>query len=574
MGISAHEEPLQRLLFTNMNLYEVPIYQRNYSWEAEQVSALWEDILRTARGTDVYFLGSMVFVKTGQPNVYQILDGQQRFATLSLLMAAFRSMFRELVPESPYIALTESTLTALDLNGNHVCRLRLNDRDRPFFEPLAMSGVLGSPQHSSHKLLRRSYEEFTNKLEGLIEGGEDPSLLWAQLMRTFADRLYIIRIEVDDLESAQQIFEALNSAGLDLTQADLIKNYLLREAPEPSRHDAYLTWMSVADAVEEDSALTTYIRTLWNSSHGFARKSELYKRLKERVKATPLSSEEITPSAFVSQLNDEVQSWLAIRDAQVPAGTPFQLTASLRDDLQDLKAFNAVLVHVPLMAIRSVSEESPADYARAVRWLRDFFVRNTIVGRRASNQLEIRFSEWAREIRAGRMSLAAFYEELVRQSPTDEEFELEFKSLNVRTQKVARVLLARINDHVNPSNVITNTMIEGGSVHLEHIIPQQPDEEGWAPTLARLAEEGLDHEDVLNNIGNLTLLRPADNIGISNRSFELRKSAYEQRDEDGNPQPAPINVYLTQIDEFGLKELRARQEWLAARAREVWALAP
>jgi Protein of unknown function DUF262/Protein of unknown function (DUF1524) len=571
MGISAHEETLLQLLF-NMTIYEVPIYQRNYSWEADQTSALWDDILRTARGSDAYFLGSMVFVKTSRSNVFQILDGQQRFATLSLLMAAFRDLLKERGPGSPFIPTVQTTLSTMDLTGHVVPRLRLNDRDRMYFEPIALDSAPSTPQFSSHKLLSKTYVDFKMKLANLVDdSGQDPNMLWTVLMQTFAERLFVIRIEVDDLDSAQQIFEALNSAGLDLTQADLIKNYILRETPEHARHDAYLTWLALADAVEEDAALTSYIRTYWNSSQGFARKAELYKRIKERVKTPALESGQVSPQEFVTQLHAEVKNWLGIRDANLP-GVPANVAPQLRQDLADLRAFNAVLVYVPLLAIRKVTMDSPAEFAKAVRWMRDFFVRHTIVGRRAGNEIEIRFSEWARMLRDEGMSLQSFFDELKRQSPSDDQFEEEFKTLTIRTQRVARIMLARINDRVNPDNVISQTMTEGGSVHLEHIIPQQPDEEGWGATLAEFRDVGLDHEDILNNIGNLTLLRPRDNIGIGNSSFAQRRVAYEALDDAGIAHPAPINEMLTDIVDFGPMEMAKRQAWLAQKAREVWAL--
>ena len=570
MGISAHEETLLQLLF-NMTIYEVPIYQRNYAWEADQTSALWEDVMRTAQGTDAYFLGSMVFVKTDQSNVFQVLDGQQRFATLLLLMAAFRDTLKEKSPDSPFVTTVQTTLATMDLTGHVVPRLRLNDRDRSYFEPIALSSAPASPKFGSHKLLSKTYDSFKSRLLALVvEGGQDPNMLWTALMQTFAERLYVIRIEVDDIESAQQIFEALNSAGLDLTQADLIKNYILREVPPHAVKDAYLTWQAIADTVEEDTALTSYIRVNWNSTYGFARKAELYKRIKERVTSPALESGQVSPETFVSHLDNEVKSWLAIRDANIVA--PANIAPQLRQDLSDLRSFNAVLVHVPLLAIRSLTSDAPSNFALAARWMRDFFVRHTIVGRRAANEIEIRFSEWARMLRDGSMSLQSFFEELRRQSPTDDQFEEEFKALTIRTQRTARVILARINDHVNPDNVISQTMTEGGSVHLEHIIPQQPTEEGWGATLADFRDVGLDHEDILNNIGNLTLLRPRDNIGIGNSSFLERRVAYEALDDSGVPHPAPINEMLTDLEQFGPMELEKRQAWLAAQARVTWPL--
>lgn len=508
----------------------------------------------------------MVFVETDTSVVFEILDGQQRFASLSLLLAAIRDELKGRTPASEYIKNVQDTLTTMDLSGlfdhKETTRLHLNERDRDYFADIARYGNVAPPKHSSHKLLKKAYEYFRAEIAKLVDTkGQDLEALWTSLVETFSERLYVIRIDVGDIVNAQMVFEALNSAGMDLTVADLIKNYLLREVPAASKDAAYKSWTAIADLVEDDSALTSFVRTYWNSAHEFARKDQLYKKLRETVVKPPLGPGKVDVSVFIKELQRESHEWATLQSASL-TGPPVKVEP-INEDLQDLRSMGAALVNVPLLALRAQYHSDLTSFGRAVRWFRDFYVRHTIVGKRAANEVELPYSQWAEKIRAGTMSLDELYDNLLRLAPNDEEFEANFKSLVVRTARVARLLLARINDAADPKNNITKTISTGGRTHLEHIVPQDPTK--WQ---AFLDHEGMDHEEILNSIGNLTLLFGPKNIEISNDTFSDKQTkAYAL-----GVNIAPINSKLATWKQFGATELGSRQEWLAKQALGVWTL--
>lgn len=564
-GVTAHEEKLLNLLW-GPNLYEVPQYQRNFSWDVNEISELWNDLLRTATGSEAYFLGSMVFVKTDTSVVFEVLDGQQRFASLSLMLAAIRDVLKTKKPESLYIKNVQDTLTTMDLSGKfghtETARLHLNERDQEYFEQIIKHGTLPEAKFPSHVLLRKAYEFFVGKFE-METAATDPEVLWASFVTAFSERLYVIRIQVGDAVDAQMVFEALNSAGLDLTQADLIKNYLLREVPVAQKETAYKSWTATADAVETDANLTGFIRTFWNSGFGFSRKDQLYKKIRDTVKRPPVSTGQVEVLAFIKQMEEEAEEWLALLSASVTG--PALLVEDINRDLADLRTMGATLVHVPLLALRIIHKDDPASFAKCVRWFRDFYVRHTIVGRRAANEVEGPYAEWASRIRKGEMSVAQIYEEMKKLSPTDDEFVANFEALQIKVHRVGRLLLARINDSADPENAITQTYSSGGKVHLEHIIPQNP--EKWQ---SQLDAEGLEHETVVNSIGNLTLLVGPKNQKISNLTFDVKQEeAYAAAKN-----VAPINELLAKCQSFGKQELSDRAEFLASQALKTWTLAP
>jgi len=564
-GITAHEEKLLTLLW-GPNIYEVPPYQRNYAWDSDQTGDFWAALLRTARGPEPYFLGSMVFVRTDKSAVFEVLDGQQRFASLSLVLAALRDVLKEGKPTSTYLSNIQATLATMDLSGKfghaETVRLHLNERDDGYFESIARFGNLPDEKHTSHRLLKKAYLYFREQISAeLAKSGSDAETLWNEIVDAFSERLYVIRIEVDDIVDAQMIFEALNSAGLDLTQADLIKNYLLRETPTAARSKAYKIWTSIADLVEEDSRLTTFIRTFWNSAYGFARKDQLYKKLRDRVKKQATTADTVDVQGFMKQIHQESNDWADLQAGAI-VGPGVQVD-DLNDDLRDLQTLGATLIYVPLLALRQAYRDDLVSFRKAVRWLRDFYVRHTIVGKRAANEVEELYTDWSLRIRKGKMNPDELHAELVRLSPSDSEFKESFSNLVVKTQKVARLLLARINDAADPANNITKTISSGGRVHLEHIVPQSP--EKWTDLLER---EDLDHERILWSIGNLTLLVGPRNIEISNSPFDVKQEKAYKIGQN----IAPINKGLADAKEFVADTLKTRAEWLADQALGVWTL--
>jgi Protein of unknown function DUF262/Protein of unknown function (DUF1524) len=570
MTIQVSESPVASLLY-GTDLYRVPLYQRDFSWTEEEISQFWEDFVRSMNDPEPYFFGSFILVGTDNQTLYEVLDGQQRLVAFSLLLAATRDNCPESIAQQTRTLLVEGLLR-LDIGGvfggGQTYRLHLNRRDDPFFAPIAQGNPPGAGKKPSHKLIRKAYEFLSDKVEKEMAANA-PAQFVTDLMQSLTERLRLIRIIMTDMASAQMVFEAVNSAGLDLSQADLIKNHLLRTAPESEAEALYHAWETVSSRVEEGRGqVTDFVRTSFNSRFDFVRKNDLYKR----VRTTVGNGAGHTSSAFLLSLTDDAVFW-----SQLRTGSLTTLPAAQRDavtkDLGDLWAFNIKLVEVPLLALRPLVESDPIQFARAVRWFRDFFVRYSVVGGKASNVIELEFSQLANDLRAGRITLNELHAKLEARIPKDDEFRESFKAFAPKVQRVARTVLARINDASETQNVITTTLAAGGYVHLEHVVPQSPG--NWQEATAKFESAGLSYDEVLNNIGNLTLLPPTVNIEISNDPFTEKRWAYEGRngpDDPNQPHPAPINAFLAELAEFGPDEFAARRQWLADRAISVWTL--
>jgi hypothetical protein len=553
------------LLLAGDGYYSVPPYQRDYSWEPEQTSKLLDDVLRAAEpDSGTYFLGAMVFVVTNEDNRrYEVLDGQQRFASLLLLLRALQGLLVDRGASASTTSQIETIVFAPDVYGNTptgepFAHIQLNDEDRAYFEETLEKFKPPQAQRGSHKLIRKAYEYFQEKLNEKLPTSQDElDEYWVAMRKGLASRLYVIRVEVRDAVDAQLVFEALNSAGMDLTAADLIKNHVLSAVPEQQFEQTYAHWRSVVDNVGDD-LLTRYLRASWNSKFSFAREAELYKQVRERVvsSAGP-GSTKTSAAAYVDDLDEESVDWVDLRN---PDGASWINTyPDLRDDLNDLWALDARLVYVPLLALRDTTRSSPKDLEKAVRWFRDFYVRHTIIGGKAANEVEEDYSKWAVQLRDGKISLEQIRSSLATLCPDDSSFKSSFKDFQVKRLLTARVLLARINDSVNKDNKLSQTILSGQKIHVEHVIPQKPNDE-W---VAFLKAEGTEHDDVVNSIGNLTLLLGPKNIRAANKSFADKKPKYVATE-------APINQYLSGLQAFGKQQVVTRAELLAEFAVDVW----
>jgi hypothetical protein len=382
---------------------------------------------------------------------------------------------------------------------------------------------------------------------------------------------------VSDIDTAQAVFESLNSAGLALTKADLIKNYLLMES-RPSQQTALAQWDSTLDALGASIDLTQYIRTFCNSHFEFVRTDRLYAAVKTIAVKRPSLTSQVRPDVFLRDLSQSatVYANLASPDASV------WTDPEVLRDLEDLRDLAAVTVLVPLLAAyrMTAAGSSGVTFKQVVSKFLTFQVRSIVVGPKTANEFETQYSEWAVAMTKGTKSVEQVLSELSASITSDADFLSDMKRLEVKRLKTARVLLARINDYNAPktgaagggeNGSISDTIRSGRTVHVEHVIPQT-ESTYWKAILDR---DGLKHENVVDQLGNLTLLRGRRNIQVSNGPFidpagraatppRLDKNlAYRQA-------PADINYLLGNATEFGKSELDARQQQLAEWAVGTW----
>lgn len=271
------------LLSSSNTRYEIPVYQRPYSWGADQCDQLWQDILTVGKRRDIrHFTGSVVCVMDGSYNpagitTSLIIDGQQRMTTVSLLVAALADFARDHTQGSHAFSREEIIDCGYLVNkyksGEDHYRLTLSQSDKGIFRALVDAvehNDLPLPDESSR--IVENFSFFRHRIEHM----EDPDLVWNGLKS-----LDVVSISLDSgKDNPQLIFESMNSTGKDLSSADLIRNYVLMGLEREQQEHMYVHhWRKI----EETLGLDSYDETLTNSFATTSRSSMHLNRLHDAM---------------------------------------------------------------------------------------------------------------------------------------------------------------------------------------------------------------------------------------------------------------------------------------------------
>lgn len=329
-------EAVGRLL--REGVLEVPLYQRSYAWTSQQVETYWFD-LRAAlvAGEPLYFLGTVV-ISSGLSERSTVIDGQQRLATSSMLFAAIRDAFLTRGDSRRAATVQDRYMTWASLESTATePRLALNEHDNAFFKSVVVRREPDAgpvPEEAdSVRLIRSAYRLLSVKLEEDVASAGPHWLERLVAWIEFLDRrVRVITVRVRDDADAFLIFETLNARGVELSAADLVKNYLLGLCRRTYLDEAQELWSSAVNQIEaaaSSTETTTFLRQWWSSRHGAVREKELYRRIKLTIQSEHEAYESLVAlqSAaphFAAILNAEHEIW-----AKYPVGVRAAMTVLL-----------------------------------------------------------------------------------------------------------------------------------------------------------------------------------------------------------------------------------------------------
>jgi hypothetical protein len=538
-------------------LLAVPVYQRSYAWTHDQIDEYWDD-LRSAfsDNTPEYFLGTIVLTRPSYSSARDtIIDGQQRLATTSILLAAIRDEFRNRHDSTRADIVQHKYLSTSDLaSASEVSRVTLNSEDALFFEQRIINAKLDpAPTRASHHLILNALERFQADLKKVAD---DAGPEWAARLTQWADfvenRVKAIVLEVPTDADAYLIFETLNDRGADLTIADLLKNYLFGNSG--TKLDAVRDgWMMVLGALEisaENALLTTFLRHYWSSLHGAVRERELYKSIKEHV-ATETQALE-----FTGQLQNAAVLYAALLSSSNDYWDEFGATGKenvetlLRLDLEQNR---------PLL-LAALQHFTDAEKRTLLRSLVAWSVRGLIVGGIGGGTAEKAYCRAAVKIRNGEVKTTAeLLSELSPIVPSDSEFEEAFALARVPRANLARYyLIALENGKRGDKEPEFVPNANEDQVNLEHILPKRASASDWG------AQFNTDERrDDVHRLGNLALLQKGPNGRIGNKPFSLKKPVL-------SASAFALTVEAGGEPDWTRDAIRERQKKLASLAVKVW----
>ena len=296
-------------ILSNNRYFIVPKFQRDYSWENEQWDDLWQDILTMLEEHDEHYMGYLVLQTNGDKKYY-IIDGQQRFTTIILLILATIKNINRLVeqgiaPEDNKLRIEKLTETYIGKQDPVTLKydniLQLNRNNDAYFKDyiVRLQDLRVRNLKSTEKLMKRCFEFFDEKLKDLFKIGEK----YAKFIQDVVDNLYFTQIIVNDEMNAFRVFETLNARGVQLSSVDLLKNYLFALVDKNNAHSSHIEqleddWTRLTDNIKAEK-LPEFIRYYWNAGHKAIRAHDVFKTIRR----------EITSDKQVFQLIKDMQDY-------------------------------------------------------------------------------------------------------------------------------------------------------------------------------------------------------------------------------------------------------------------------
>lgn len=550
-------------LIGNGRLYRVPPYQRDYSWTEEQWEDLWTDVVDLIdRPEDTHYMGALV-VEGRSDREFAVIDGQQRIATLSLLVLAVIKRLQSWADAGKGAETEANRERASALRARFIgekdpaslvetSKLTLNDTDNAFYQDylVQLRGPLnarGLPK--SNRLLWECFRYFDRQVDAWASGQSGGERLARLVSETLGRQLMFIRIAVDDELNAYTVFETLNARGLELSATDLLKNYLFSRVPTQSDREALQRrWLALMATVQQER-FPEFLRYHLQCDIPRVRSQRLFKLVRERVRSGS------DAFALLEALEQRAQVFAALFDPR------HEYWVERPNCAPHVRELNVLRVRQMTPLVFAAWERLEADdFARVLKLLAVMLFRYSAVSGLNTNALEPVFHAAARALLECKIRTPAEVFNALRSVYVDDDrFEQDFLRLTVdangQGRKLTRYVLARLETDLAGRAIDPDA--DPGTV--EHILPENP---------ATAWEEGFPRdlwERSVYRLGNLTLLEPALNREVGNAEFSVKSEAYARsRYELSRKLP----------DEFGdswtPEKIDARQSTFARRAVHIW----
>jgi uncharacterized protein with ParB-like and HNH nuclease domain len=536
-------------IFNDQKSYVVPLFQRSYSWKKEQIEELYTDVILYSDSKDdaEYFVGTMVFSPHSDKSKITILDGQQRFASIFIFLSALRDVLKKskIILKDDWIDEIERTLFRRPTPSiEKRSKLELNKEDKFYFEEIVLNGRTPKPERHSHTLMKGNYEFLVNMVTKGVEAIGESYV--KNILDVIYNKLFLIRIDVSDEVNANLLFETLNDRGLDLSAADLIKNYLFLLAGNDFEFVSS-NWDRMSDQIG-DNNISRFLRHYWISSFDFVKKENLYRSIKQKISQKKIKE-------FSANITQES----TIYSNLINPTAEFWEEQEIVNLLNEINILRVEQVYILLLAVSSKFFNKRDRIKRILKTLINFTFRYNTISGLDPKALENLYGTLAINFRLDKIDSNKMIEEIKLKSPSADIFKASFAEFQTRNRKLAKYILFKIN-HLQMHELNRKELkIDVDNVNLEHVVPKNPNAE-WVKFLK---EEGTKLDDILYKLGNQTILFKEYNKEVSNQSFDKKLTVYKKSE-------LPINQDLIIRQKFGKPEIEERQSDFAKLANKIW----
>jgi hypothetical protein len=538
------------------NRLGVPLNQREYAWEDEHVQELFSDFAGAIdNDRPTYFLGTVVLTSGGEEP--EVSDGQQRLATTTILLAAIRDYLKGMKDHARANSIEQEFLKTTDFETTDtVPRLRLNVDDNEFFKHYVIEGSHSvAASLESHKKIRGASELAAKHIAVILEPHQKQTAKTATLQRWvkfLRDGAQVVVLRVPDQLNAFVMFETLNDRGLKASQADLIKNYLLRLCGG-SIAEGQQKWAktkAILESIGQGDITVTYLHHLLITKLGPTKEREVFDKVRT------LANSRSKALQFLEEAAEGADDYSALFN---PGATKWnEYGTSTRKCLTTINRDLRVEQIRPLM-FAVARHFSVNEAKKAFRLFVYWSVRFLIVGGRGG-LLDRNYSLRAQDVSNQTIKNSAQLTAALDIIPSDALFEAAFAEARISQDFIARYLLRALEMKAKggsePENIPND---EENVINVEHILPEHPGTH-W-PSFDKETASAL-----YKRLGNMVLMQASKNTLIGNSAFSLKKKALQDS-------AFFLTNEVAKESKWEVKQIKDRQARLAKLAVETWPIA-
>jgi uncharacterized protein with ParB-like and HNH nuclease domain len=543
--------------------YNIPRFQRPYSWEKEQIFDFWEDVINSAHSD--YFIGSIVVYKK-TPDLFGIVDGQQRLTTITMILCALRDFYLgegfENLARGVHLLIER-----IDLSNEHKFVLQ-TETSYPYFQEFIQKfgnadvvEKVGAEEVNLKKgfeLINKFIKTEVDKIKSNKQLTKDTvKQVIQQKLTEIRDKilkLKLIYIELEDEDDAYVIFETLNTRGKDLSVADLVKNHLVKNIGIKNKgvdlpKDKWNAIRENIDSTSKELELDTFLLHVWLSRYDYTTTKALFKKLKKTIGSTDAK-------AFLDSLVTDSLLYKNIFDTDTRRWNKNEL--SLKTSLSVLYGFN-VTQQTPL--VLSIMREYNANnlkykYAKeALEAIEHFhYIFTAITSQRSSGTIASMYSSFARKLTQAKIDgdrvkiIRELRTTMASRIPTFDEFLASFKTMEytngyTKQKKIIHYTLSKIDKQLNTNGHVINYEL----MTLEHVLPQNS------------TSKTANHGEIVGSVGNLILVNESTNNKMGSKPFATKKSIL-------NSSHVFLDDVLKKATDWTKDEIENRTDFLAKLA--------
>lgn len=548
--------------------FQVPLYQRTYSWRRDELQQLWDDVQELVeeqlegRSPTAHFLGSVVLaperIAAGGMQRWLVVDGQQRLTTLMLAFTALRDRHRERGATRRADRIHDVMLVNKYGDGQDHYSLLPTQADRDAFTACIES----SPRAGGPGNVGEAYRFFRGVLaEGEESGGEG----WTDAVESvLSNLLSIVAITADEGDNVYRIFESINNTGVGLSQSDLLRNYIFMCLPTRGEAVYRSRWLPMQEKLGPENLELLVWLDLVVSGNSRAKQSEIYRDQKKRLE--PLSGDEAALHAEIDALAQRAERLMRILDPRE------ETDSQLREVLFRLQRWGGQ-IHYPLalhlLDRVDAGQATAQQAAEALEYAESYLVRRLLAGLSTTGNNRV-FMELPKELEKDGSPADAVRRSLSRNKtgarvwPGDDDIREAIRTRpfykSGRSNQRFHVL-RRLEESYAASEPVDYAKAR---LTVEHVLPQKPAQQ-WYDLLAEEAEDGQSpdelHASLVHTLGNVTL--SADNARLSNHPFRRKQEILDSSS-------LRMNKSIASQERWGKTAILARADELAERALQLW----